>query len=123
MQRVEDPSGKIGIVGIAFKENTDDLRESPVVSMLEYLIGRGRELRVWDPHIRMEAIYGSNREYILNSIPHIGRLLSSDIAELISWGAESLVLTQKPSAELTGQLAATGKPIVDLSGWLEPCKS
>jgi GDP-mannose 6-dehydrogenase len=123
MQRVEDLSGKIGIVGIAFKENTDDLRESPVVSMLEYLIGRGRDLRVWDPHIRMDVIYGSNKEYILNSIPHIGRLLSSDIAELISWGAESLVLTQKPSAELTAELAATGKPIVDLSGWLEPCKS
>lgn len=123
MERVEDLPGKIGIVGIAFKENTDDLRESPVVSMLEYLIGRGRDLRVWDPHISMDVIYGSNKEYILNSIPHIGRLLSSNIGELISWGAESLVLTQKPSAELKAELAATGRPIVDLSGWLEPCKS
>jgi GDP-mannose 6-dehydrogenase len=123
MQRVEDLPGKIGIVGIAFKENTDDLRESPVVTLLEYLIGRGRDLRVWDPHIRLESIYGSNKEYILNSIPHIGRLLSSNIAELVNWGAESLVLTQKPSAELKAELAAAGKPVIDLSGWLEPCNS
>ena len=118
MQRVEDLPGKIGVVGIAFKENTDDLRESPVVTLLEYLIGRGRDLRVWDPHIQLDLIYGSNKEYILNSIPHIGRLLSASVEELVEWGAEHLVLTQKPSAELKAKLDSTGKPVVDLSGWL-----
>jgi GDP-mannose 6-dehydrogenase len=117
MQRIEDLPGKIGIVGIAFKENTDDLRESPVVTLLEHLIGRGRDLRVWDPHIRLDVIYGTNKEYILNSIPHIGRLLSSDITDLVKWGADHLVLTQKPSAQVREQLMTSGKPVVDLSGW------
>jgi GDP-mannose 6-dehydrogenase len=118
IQRVEDLPGKIGVIGLAFKENTDDLRESPVVALLEHLIGRGRELRVWDPQIRLECIYGSNREYILNSIPHIGRLLSSSVTDLLTWGAAHLVLTQRPSEQLRQQLADTGKPVVDLSGWL-----
>jgi GDP-mannose 6-dehydrogenase len=118
MQRVMDLPGKLGIVGLAFKENTDDLRESPVVTLLEYLIGKGRDLRVWDPHIRLESIYGSNREYLLNSIPHIGRLLCSDLAELSGWGADHLVITQKPSPEIRQTLTASGKPLVDLSGWM-----
>lgn len=117
MQRVEDLTGKIGIIGIAFKENTDDLRESPVVTLLEYLIGKGRDLRVWDPHIRLDAIYGSNRDYILERLPHIGPLLSADFTELAAWGADHLVLTQKPSEQLRQQLSATGKPVIDLSGW------
>lgn len=118
IQRVEELPGKIGVVGLAFKENTDDLRESPVVALLEHLIGKGRELRVWDPRIRLECIYGSNREYILNSIPHISRLLSSSIAELAAWGADYLVLTQKPSPQVRQELAGAGRPVVDLSGWL-----
>jgi len=52
---------RIGIIGLAFKENTDDLRESPVVTLLEHLIGKGRNLRVYDPHIQLDNIYGTNR--------------------------------------------------------------
>ncbi len=105
---------RIGVVGLAFKENTDDLRESPVVTMLEHLIGKGRELRVYDPHIQMDRIYGSNRDYILNAIPHIGRLLRSGFDDLAGW-AERLVLTQKPSAELAKQIRATGLPVLDVA--------
>src|ERR1700738_5302096 len=79
------PAKRIGIIGLAFKENTDDPRESPVVSLLEYLIGKGRDVRIFDPHIRLAAIYGSNRNYILNAIPHIGRLLEASEDSLIRW--------------------------------------
>ncbi|MSV35354.1 MAG: hypothetical protein EXQ47_07110 [Bryobacterales bacterium] len=85
---------------------------------VRFLIGKGRDLRVWDPHIRLESIYGSNREYILNSIPHIGRLLAADLAELFAWGAEHLVVTQKPSPEVREALAKSGLPVLDLAGWL-----
>ena len=118
IQQVSDLSGKIGVVGLAFKENTDDLRESPVVALIEALIGKGRELRVWDPHIQLDAIYGSNRDYILNSIPHIGRLLTADLPALLNSKPEHLVLTQKPSAEVRSALEQSGLPVVDLSGWL-----
>ena len=57
------PAQRIGVIGLAFKEDTDDLRESPVVTLLEQLIGKGREVQVFDPHIRLDDIYGSNRNY------------------------------------------------------------
>ncbi len=105
---------RLGVVGLAFKENTDDLRESPVVTMLETLIGKGREVRVWDPHIQLEKIYGSNREYILNAIPHIGRLLTASFEEIESW-AHTLVITQRPSAEVAARIRANGKPVLDVA--------
>ncbi len=81
------PAGRIGVIGLAFKENTDDLRESPVVAMLEQLIGKGRNVRVFDPHIQLEAIYGGNRQFILKVIPHIGRLLDSSLDQTLAWAA------------------------------------
>ncbi|HTP86513.1 MAG TPA: nucleotide sugar dehydrogenase [Bryobacteraceae bacterium] len=105
---------KLGIVGLAFKENSDDLRESPVVGMIEHLIGKGRDLRIFDPHIQMDKIYGSNRNYILSAIPHIGRLLTGDLEEVTAW-AGHLVVTQRPSAELAAQIRASGKPVLDVA--------
>jgi len=108
-------SEKIGIFGLAFKENTDDLRESPVVSMLEYLIGKGRDIRVFDPHIRIDAIYGSNRNFVMQAIPHIGRLMCAQLQEMLGW-AESVVVAQKPSAEFRELLLTSGLPLIDLVG-------
>ena len=108
---------KLGVVGLAFKENTDDLRESPVVTMLEQLIGKGRDLRVYDPHIQMDQIYGSNRDYILNAIPHIGKLLTAGFDELAGW-ADRLVITQKPSAELAAKSGrAASRCWTSHAGW------
>src|SRR5262249_28083295 len=97
VQTVMDlPQKRIGVVGLTFKENTDDLRESPVITLLEYLIGKGRDVRVYDPHLQLDAIYGSNRQFLLNAIPHIGRLLEADLGSLLHW-ADALVITQAPS--------------------------
>ena len=104
----------LGVVGLAFKENTDDLRESPVVTMLEQLIGKGREIRVYDPHIQMDRIYGSNRDYVLSAIPHIGKLLTAGFDELAAW-ADHLVIAQKPSPELAAKIRASGKPVLDVA--------
>jgi len=109
------PAERIGVIGLAFKENTDDLRESPVIALLEQLIGKGHSVRVFDPHIRMDNIYGANRNFILNAIPHIGRLLDNTLDDLLSW-SDYLVVTQKPSAEIAAQLAASCLPILDLVG-------
>src|SRR5689334_15536939 len=116
IQEVLDlPAERIGVIGLAFKENTDDLRESPVVSLLEQLIGKGRNLRVFDPHIRLDAIYGSNRDFILKAIPHIGRLLQPNVEGLLEW-ADHVVLAQPPSRELAQAVLASGRPVLDLVG-------
>ena len=109
------PADKIGIIGLAFKENTDDLRESPVVAMLEHLIGKGRQIRVFDPHIRMEEIYGSNRNFILNTIPHIGRLLEGSLDAILGW-SDYVVIAQKQSQEAATKIKSSGLPILDLVG-------
>jgi GDP-mannose 6-dehydrogenase len=106
---------RLGIVGLAFKENTDDLRESPVISLLEHLIGKGRSVRVFDPHIQLDEIYGSNRGFILNAIPHIGRLMERSIEGVLGW-AEVVVVAQNPSAAAAQAIRESGLPIVDLVG-------
>ncbi len=102
------PAQRIGVIGLAFKENTDDLRESPVVTLLEQLIGKGREVQVFDPHIRLDAIYGSNRNFILETIPHIGRLLTGSLGSRFYEWADHLVLAQKQNAETTERIRASG---------------
>jgi len=107
------PAKRLGVIGLAFKENTDDLRESPVVSMLEQLIGKGRDVRVFDPHIQLETIYGSNRNFILESIPHIGRLMEARLDGVLGW-ADHLIIAQKQNEATVAQIRNSGLPVLDL---------
>jgi GDP-mannose 6-dehydrogenase len=110
---LELPARRLGVVGLAFKENTDDLRESPIVTLLEQLIGKGRQVRVFDPHIQIDTIYGSNRHFILQQIPHIARLLDNSLEHTLSW-CDHVVVAQKLSADLALQVKRAGLPITDL---------
>jgi GDP-mannose 6-dehydrogenase len=111
------PAKCVGVIGLAFKENTDDLRESPVVSMLEQLIGKGRDVRIFDPNIRLDEIYGSNRNFILETIPHIGRLMHSNLDTLLGW-ADYLVVAQKQSETIAHRIHESRLPVLDLTGSL-----
>jgi GDP-mannose 6-dehydrogenase len=110
---LELPALRIGVIGLAFKEDTDDLRESPVVTLLEQLIGKGRDVKVFDPRIQLESIYGSNRNFILETIPHIGRLLTGSLEQILAW-ADHLVLAQKQCAATMQQIEASGIPTLGL---------
>ena len=108
------PAGRIGIFGLAFKENTDDLRESPVVALIERLVGKGRDVRIYDPHIQIGQIYGSNRNFVLSAVPHIGRLMVGNIEELLGW-SDYLVVTQKPAKQFSGAIQNAGVPVLDVA--------
>jgi GDP-mannose 6-dehydrogenase len=82
---------KVGVLGFAFKAGTDDLRESPVVDVIERLIGKGYELRLFDDNVNMAALTGANRDYILNHIPHIARLMVDTVDEVMDF-AEIVVI-------------------------------
>ena len=114
LQAIMDlPARRLGVFGLAFKENTDDLRESPVVILLERLIGKGRDVRVFDPHIVPDRIYGSNERYLLAAIPHIGKLSTPSLQEMLAW-ADHVVITQKPSPECAALIASAALPVTDL---------
>ena len=110
---MEHPSSRIGIYGLAFKEDTDDLRESPVVSLIEYLIGKGRDLRIYDRHIQVDQIYGANRQFLVKAVPHIERHMAG-FTDMMEW-AEVIVIAQNPPAADRERLNAAGRPIIDLT--------
>ena len=73
---------RIGLVGLSFKAGTDDLRESPQVTLAETLLGRGYDLRIFDPDVRVDSLVGSNLNYIDQHLPHLARLLVEDATSL-----------------------------------------
>jgi GDP-mannose 6-dehydrogenase len=81
---------RIGVVGLAFKPDTDDLRESPMVTLVETLIGKGCHVRILDPNVAMAQLVGANRHYIETEIPHVASLLCPDVGSLVAH-AEVLV--------------------------------
>lgn len=116
-------SGKrrIGLVGLAFKAGTDDLRESPGVELAETLIGKGYELRIFEPCITRGDLHGSNLRYIETSIPHIWKLLTDDFEQLIK-GSEVIVFTQDSPAnyENVGRLLRSDQICIDFAGARKP---
>ena len=108
---------RIGLVGLSFKAGTDDLRESPLVTVAERLIGKGFDLRIFDPEVNLSRLLGANKRYIEHSIPHIGSLVVEQCAAALEH-AEVLVvgLASKP---LLPQIVAGIRPdhvVVDLVG-------
>ena len=88
---VDKGNKKIGILGFSFKAGTDDLRESPLVTVIETLLGKGYELKLYDRNVNLAALTGANQDYILNHIPHIARLMVASMAELLDF-AETIVI-------------------------------
>ena len=88
---------RIGILGFSFKAGTDDLRESPMIEVIEALIGKGYDLRIFDKNVQMASLVGANRDFILNRIPHISRLMVKGIDAVLDH-AQTLVVGNKDAA-------------------------
>ena len=111
---IDKGSKKIGILGFSFKAGTDDLRESPMVELVERLIGKGYDLRVYDSNVRMAAIHGANKEYILNHIPHISKLMVNSIDEVLAHAGTIVIGNGSPEfRDIPGRIGER-QQIVDL---------
>lgn len=106
---------RVGVVGLAFKPGTDDLRESPMVRMVEALIGKGLDVRILDRNVSIARLVGANRRYIEEEIPHIASLMCDDEKALLDH-AETIVLssTSEEAARVLGKITAQ-QSIVDLT--------
>lgn len=104
---------KVGILGLSFKAGTDDLRCSPIVDVVETLLGKGFALRIYDKNVKLSEITGTNRDFIMAKIPHLQHFVYDDLDKVVS-ESDVLVVTNK-EAEFTDLLQRyPGKIIVDL---------
>jgi GDP-mannose 6-dehydrogenase len=110
---------RIGLLGLAFKPDTDDLRNSPMVAVAETLLGRGYELHIYDPQLNLARLIGANANEIQRRMPHLASLLRSSPCEVIE-KSEVIVASQKCARP--DELMAAAKAdqcVIDVNGWGE----
>ncbi|HEY1320412.1 MAG TPA: nucleotide sugar dehydrogenase, partial [Streptosporangiaceae bacterium] len=107
----------VALLGLSFKMDTDDLRESPMVELAERLVGKGFDVRIYDPVVHPARLVGSNRRYVESKLPHLERLLTYEPGEALR-GAGAAIVSSTDQAVLEALLAAAPPHVIDLSGRL-----
>lgn len=103
---------KIGVLGLSFKAGTDDMRNSPIVNIIEYLYGKGYEIKIYDKNVSISRLIGKNKSVIMEKLPHLNSLLCDKIEDVTEW-AEMLVISTKEEAFKQLKTKA-GQPVFDL---------
>jgi GDP-mannose 6-dehydrogenase len=109
---------RISLLGLSFKSETDDLRESPLVELAETLIGKGYELRIFDRNVDYARVHGANRDYINEKIPHVSSLLNSNLEEVIDHGEVMIVGNRDAQFAKVLERVNGSRPTVDLVGFM-----
>ena len=104
---------KVGILGFSFKAGTDDLRESPMIETIERLIGKGYDLRIFDKNVNLARLVGANRDFILNHIPHISRLMVNGIDAVLDHGQTIVIGNNDPDFHAVPDRLRDGQCLVD----------
>ena len=110
---------KAALLGLSFKMQTDDLRESPNVELAETLLGKGFELRIYDPIVQPSRLLGSNLQYVQSKLPHLGRLLADSPSEVLK-DVDLAVVSSSDDSVVTALLTDPPPIIMDLTGRLGP---
>jgi GDP-mannose 6-dehydrogenase len=104
---------RIGVLGFSFKAGTDDLRESPMIEVIERLIGKGYDLRIFDHNVNLASLVGANREFILNHIPHISRLMVNGVDAVLDHAQTVVIGNKDPQFETVPKRLREGQHLVD----------
>jgi GDP-mannose 6-dehydrogenase len=104
---------RIGVLGFSFKAGTDDLRESPMIEVIERLIGKGYDLRIFDQNVNVASLVGANRDFILNRIPHISRLMVHGLDEVLDHAQTVVIGNRDPEFESVPGRLRVGQHLVD----------
>jgi GDP-mannose 6-dehydrogenase len=106
---------RVGFIGLSFKTGTDDLRESPLVTLAEQLIGKGMQLTIYDPEVQLSQLLGANRRYIEQHLPHLGQLLEPKIEVAIESADVLVVGILTPAiADALARHVRAGQTVIDL---------
>jgi GDP-mannose 6-dehydrogenase len=105
---------KAGMLGISFKAGTDDLRESPMVLLIEMLIGKGFEVKIYDKNVSLACLHGSNRTYIEREIPHIATLMRDSMDEVVNESEVIVIGNNSPEYRQVLQQVRSDQVIIDL---------
>jgi len=104
---------QVGILGFSFKAGTDDLRESPVIEVIERLLGKGYDLRIYDKNVNIASLVGANRDFILNRIPHISKLMVSEIDAVLAHAKTVVIGNNDPDFRTVPERMRQGQILVD----------
>ncbi len=104
---------RVGVLGFSFKAGTDDLRESPMIEIIERLIGKGYDLRIYDKNVNIASLVGANRDFILNHIPHISKLMVGDIDAVLNHAQTVVIGTKDPDFKRVPERLREGQLLVD----------
>jgi GDP-mannose 6-dehydrogenase len=107
---------RIGVLGLSFKAGTDDLRESPSVELIERLIGKGYQVRIYDENVSLARLQGANRAFIEREIPHISALMGDSMAEVIGDSDVIVIGNRDPAFGETLRDLGVERPVIDLVG-------
>jgi GDP-mannose 6-dehydrogenase len=104
---------RVGVLGFSFKAGTDDLRESPMVEVIERLLGKGYDLRVYDRNVKIASLVGANRDFILNRIPHISRLMVDSIDQILEHAQTVVIGNRDPDFRSVPERMRANQVLVD----------
>jgi GDP-mannose 6-dehydrogenase len=104
---------RVGVLGFSFKAGTDDLRESPLIEVIERLIGKGYDLRIYDKNVNIASLVGANRDFILNHIPHISKLMVGDIGAVLNHAQTVVIGNKDPDFKTVPGRLSEGQFLVD----------
>lgn len=107
---------KIGILGLCFKAGTDDVRESPVIALIETLVGRGYQVRVYDEHVVPERLIGANKSFLERELPHIASLMCTSVSDLVSQVGVVVIVNDSPAFRQVLQMLDVDQILIDLVG-------
>jgi GDP-mannose 6-dehydrogenase len=120
LERVLDTGyRRVCLLGLSFKSDTDDLRESPNLELAERFVGKGLDLTIFDPVVNPELLVGANLRHLMSKLQHVNRLLASSPQEALA-GAEVVIAGSADPAVLQALLDASPKVVFDIHGRLGP---
>jgi len=104
---------RVGVLGFSFKAGTDDLRESPMIEIIERLLGKGYDLCIYDKNVNVASLVGANRDFILNRIPHISKLMVGNIDAVLNHAETVVIGNNDPDFRSVTEQMREGQCMVD----------